>query len=48
MTKEEAENEKKKGNYVEYEEGDEGYQKNSLQVLSQLYFYEIDAIKGFS
>ena len=27
MTKEEAENEKKKGNYVEYEEGDEGYRR---------------------
>ena len=39
MTKEEAENEKKKGNYVEYEEGEDGYRR----IID---IYEIDAIKA--
>lgn len=47
MTKEEAEHEKKKGNYVAYEESEDGY-KRIIGSPKPIDIYEIDAIKTLS
>ncbi|MBP5773565.1 MAG: carbamate kinase [Eubacterium sp.] len=47
MTKEEADHEREKGNYVEYEEGDEGYRR-IIASPRPVDIYEIDAIKALA
>lgn len=45
MTKAEADNEQKKGNYVEYEAGDDGYRR-IIASPKPIDIYEIDAIRA--